>query len=213
MAQSNVNEFNTEVPRYSEFRRIVRVFLGNKLAVIGLAIILVLIIVAMFAPLIATHNPYDTNVTQRLLPPSGEHLLGTDTVGRDTFSRIVYGAQTSLLVGILSVGSATIISVTLGLLAASMGGWVQAIIMRMMDALMAIPGLMLALLIAGLIGGGITIVIISMIIMQIPGLTRLMCGQALSIKQNDYVPSGTNDRHEPDAHHVDSIFPNASRRY
>lgn len=173
--------------RHGEFRRILRVFFGRKLAVCGLVIILLLILCAIFAPFIATHDPYKTDLGRKLLNPNGEHLLGTDPVGRDLFSRILYGARTSLLIGITAVGSAAILGVLLGLIAGYYGGWVHTLIMRIIDAFMAIPGLMLALLISGLVGGGTKIVIFAMAIWQFPGLCRLMCGQVLSVKENEYV--------------------------
>ena len=173
--------------KYSEFRRVVKVFLGRKLAVCGFVIVCALIFVAIFAPFIATHDPYKTDLGRKLLNPTREYLLGTDPVGRDMFSRILYGARTSLIIGIFAVGSAAVVGVLLGLIAGYYGGWVHSLIMRIVDAFMAIPGLMLALLISGLVGGGTKIVIFAMAIWQFPGLCRLMCGQVLSVKENEYV--------------------------
>lgn len=198
-----------EAPHYSEWRRIIKVFLGRKLAVVGLAFILILILVAIFAPWIATHDPYEVNLHEKLLQPSSEHLLGTDSVGRDTFSRLVYGTRTSLIVGVSAMGIAAVVGMIPGLIAAYFGGWVNVVIMRMMDALMAIPGLMLALLIAGLVGGGMTIVIVAMALWQIPGLSRLMCGQALSVKENDYVLAARAIGMSDFRIMLTQIFPNA----
>lgn len=175
---------------HSEWRRVLRVFFGRKLAVIGLAIILILIVVAIFAPWLAPYDPYKTDVLNKLLSPSWQHLLGTDAVGRDTFSRVVYGARTSLMVGISAVGMSALLGITMGLSAAYFGGWVNMIIMRFIDALMIIPGMMLILLISGLVGGGIIVVIFALTVNTLSINTRVMCGQALSTMQNDYIMAG-----------------------
>lgn len=177
-------------PAHREFKRIVKVFFGRKLAVIGLVIIIFLILTAIFAPLLAPYEPNKTDIGNRLLPPSSQHLLGTDTAGRDILSRIIYGAQTSLLIGIVAVSSATVISLLLGLLAGYFGGMVYAVIMRVNDALMVFPNLVLVLLIAGLVGGGIKIVIFALIVGSISGNLRVMCAQTLTVKQNEYVMAG-----------------------
>jgi peptide/nickel transport system permease protein len=181
---------NKSSPKYSEFRRVVRVFFGRKLAVIGLVFISLLVFTAAFAPLLTPYDPYQTSLKDKLQEPNREHLLGTDSVGRDTFSRILYGSRTSLLIGVAAVGLSSIIGMTMGLSAAYFGGWVYMVIMRITDALMAIPGIILVLLISGLVGGGIKIVIIALAIGGISPQCRLMCGTALSIKQNDYILAG-----------------------
>lgn len=192
--ETKVKPVDTEsvgvIPRHSEWRRVARVFFGRRLALIGFIIVMTLVLTAIFAPWIATHDPYKTDLRNKLAKPGREHFLGTDATGRDTFSRIVYGARTSLLIGITSVGISGAIGMAMGLAAAYFGGWVFAIIMRFTDALMALPGIILVLLIAGLVGGGIEIVIFALAFGGIAPQCRLMCGQALSIKQNDYVLAG-----------------------
>jgi peptide/nickel transport system permease protein len=173
-----------------EWRRLARVFFRRKLAVVGLVIVLGMIIVAIFAPLIAPHDPYATDLDIKLLHPSSEHWLGTDSVGRDTFSRVVYGTRTSLIVGICAVALGAIIGQLLGLLAGFFGGWVSTIIMRLIDAMMAIPMIVLALVISSVLGGGIKNVIIALAIGGIPGQCRMMCAQTMSVKQNDYILAG-----------------------
>jgi len=171
----------------SEFRRIVRVFFGRKVAVVGLVFILLLIITAIFAPLLAPYDPYKMDLSNQLAPPSREHLLGTDPLGRDTLSRIIYGSQTSLLVGITAVAISAIVGEAMGLVAALYGGWVFAVIMRFTDALMSIPMLLNALIVAALLGGGIKNVIIALAVGGLAGQCRMMCGQTLLIMQNDYI--------------------------
>ncbi len=180
-------EWAESPPRYSELKRVVSVFLGRPLPVIGLAIIVVFILTAILAPLIAPHDPYKMDIPQKLKPASREHLLGTDSLGRDTLSRVIYGSRTSLIIGISAIGMSTVVGVALGLLAAFFYGWWHTVIMRFIDALQAFPMLLLALLVASLLGGGMKNVIIALGIGMIAPPCRMMCGVALSIKENDYV--------------------------
>ena len=175
------------LPRYSETRRVIRVFLGRKVSVIGLVIIVVFIFTAIFAPWLAPYDPFEMRLGSKLLQPSSEHIFGTDSLGRDTLSRIIYGSRTSLMVGICAISIGAVIGGCLGLTAAHFGGTVFAVIMRLTDALMAFPMILLALIIASLLGGGIKNVIIALGIGMIAGQCRMMCGQALTIKQNDYI--------------------------
>lgn len=181
------SESEEEFPQYSEFRRIFSVFFSRPLPVIGLFIIILLILTAIFAPLIAPYDPYKMNILKKLRPPSHEHLLGTDSLGRDTLSRIIYGSRTSVIIGISVIGISSLIGLSLGLTAAFFGGVWYHIIMRFIDALMAFPMLLLALLIASLLGVGMKNVIIALSIGMIAPPCRLMCGVAMSIKENDYI--------------------------
>ncbi len=176
--------------RTNEFRRFLRVFLSRKVVIFGAVIILALIITAIFAPFIAPYDPYKQNLSEALQGPSKAHLLGTDPLGRDELSRIIYGTRISLLVGIVAVGFAAIVGMMLGLVAGYFGGFINTIIMRFIDALMAIPPIMLALAIAAALGGGLWNVIISLGISLIPTQARLMRGQVLTVKQADYVTAG-----------------------
>jgi peptide/nickel transport system permease protein len=183
----DIAEWEEAPPQYSEIKRIFTVFFGRPLPVIGLFIIVILILTAIFAPLIAPHDPYKMDILNKLQPPNREHLLGTDSLGRDTLSRIIYGSRTSLIVGISAIGISTIIGLTLGLIAAFFGGALYHIIMRFIDALMAFPMLLLALLIASLLGAGMKNVIIALGIGMIAPPCRMMCGVAMSVKENDYI--------------------------
>ena len=174
-------------PRVNEFRRVVAVFFRRKVAVVGLVITALLILTAIFAPLLAPHEPNQVNTPQRLLQPSNEHLLGTDPLGRDLLSRIIYGSRTSLVVGLAAVGLGSVIGQVLGMTAAYFGGWVYTIIMRFVDALMAFPGIILMVIIAAMLGTGVVNLIFALSIGMIPVSARLMCGEALRVKENDYV--------------------------
>ena len=175
------------LPRASEFRRFLRVFLSRGLVIFGLVILFVFFVTAALGPFFAPYDPNDQVLTETLLNPTAEHWLGTDHLGRDTLSRLIYGARSSLLVGIVALGIAAVIGMLGGLLAGYFGGWVNIIIMRIVDSLMSFPMMLLALIIAALLGGGLVNVMIAIGISLIPGYARLMCGLVLSIKESDYI--------------------------
>jgi peptide/nickel transport system permease protein len=186
MAQeSNVTAFNT-TPRTGQ-GHVLRVMFGRKLVIFGLVIILAFILVAIFAPLISPYDPYGQDLNATRQSPSSTHLLGTDALGRDTLSRIIFGARTSLLVGIVSVSIAAFLGIWLGLIAGYYGGWTHNIIMRFIDALMAFPMILLALVLSALLGGGLKNVVIAIGIALTSLYARLMCSQVLSAKENDYI--------------------------
>jgi len=174
-------------PRVSEWRRFVRVFLQRRIVIFGLLVLVVLGLTGIFAQQIAPFNPYKQDLLNILQQPSREHLLGTDPIGRDTFSRLVYGTRTALEVGFISVSIATVIGVTLGVLAGYFKGITNMIIMRFTDILMPFPMIVLALLLAAVLGGGIQNIIVALSIATMPGYIRIMCGMTLSLKENDYI--------------------------
>jgi len=173
--------------RAGEFGRFTRVFLNRKIVVVGLVIIVLFILTAIFSPLIAPFNPNEQNVMNTLRQPSREHLLGTDTLGRDIASRVIYGSRTSLLIGITVVAFSAIVGMGLGLIAGYFGGWAYTVIMRVIDALMAFPMLVLALLIASVLGPGLNNIVIALSVGLIPIYARLMCGQVITVRENDYI--------------------------
>ncbi len=173
--------------RDSEFRHFLRVFFGRKVVLWGSIIFLVILITAIFAPFIAPYDQYETNLKQVLAKSSWEHLLGTDSLGRDLLSRVIYASRISLLVGISSVSIAAAIGLTLGMIAGYFGGITYMIIMRFVDALMAFPAILFALVIAAILGSGVKNVILAIGVSFIPMYARLMCGQVLACKESDYV--------------------------
>jgi peptide/nickel transport system permease protein len=183
-------QFSEAPVRVSEWKRITRVLMGRKIVVFGLVIILLTIIAALFAPWLAPYDPNMPDLDTTMSGPTWHHLLGTDAIGRDTLSRIIYGSRTALLVGIIAIGVAAIAGMALGLLAGYFGGIVNGIIMRVTDALMSFPMILLALAIAALLGGGLRNIVIALGISLMSGYTRLMCGQVLTVKENDYVMAG-----------------------
>lgn len=166
------------------FARLIRA----RLAGVGLAIISVFALAAVLAPFIAPYSPTKQQITNGLKPPTMEHWLGTDQLGRDTLSRILYGGQASLQVGIIAVGIALLVGVTLGLIAGYWNNsWLEVVIMRGMDALLAFPALVLALALVAALGPNLRNAIIAVGIVGIPAYARLTRGQVLSVKERDFV--------------------------
>jgi peptide/nickel transport system permease protein len=173
--------------RVSEWHRFIRVFFQRKIVIFGLVVLVIVIICAVFAPLIAPYDPYIGNLSDSLAQPSWKYLLGTDIQGRDTLSRLIYGSQTALIVGFVTTIAAAIAGTALGLVAGYFGGVMNMVIMRAMDALMGFPMLLLALLISAVLGSGIQNVIIALAVATLPGYARVMQGLTLSIRENDYI--------------------------
>jgi ABC-type dipeptide/oligopeptide/nickel transport system permease subunit len=182
-----IQPFTKAPPHVSETRRIIRVMFTRKVVLVGAVIIVLMILVAIFAPLLAPYNPYEARFTEALQTPNAHHLLGADALGRDTLSRLIYGTRTSLLVGIVSIFIASSIGMSLGLIAGYFVGVANMVIMRLIDALMAFPMILLALIIASILGGGLSNVMIAVGVSLTTVYARLMCGQVLTIKENDYV--------------------------
>jgi peptide/nickel transport system permease protein len=174
-------------PRVSEWHRFSRVFFQRKLVVFGLVVFALLIICAVFAPWLAPHDPYKGIAADSLAQPSWKYLLGTDILGRDALSRLIYGSRTALEVGFITTIAAAVVGIVLGLAAGYFGGITNMIIMRAMDALMGFPMLLLALLIAAVLGSGIQNVIIALGVATLPAYARVMHGLTLSVRENDYI--------------------------
>ena len=177
-----------QVPkRVSEWKRFATVFFGRKVVLLALVALLVFFVMAIFAPLLAPYDPYEQTLSEIMQPPSVHHLLGTDTVGRDTLSRIIYGSRNSLIVAVTAIGLASLVGMTMGLFAGYYGGAANAVLMRLVDALMVIPMILLALAISSALGAGLRNVVIAIGIAEIPPFARLMCGQVIAEKNKPYV--------------------------
>jgi ABC-type dipeptide/oligopeptide/nickel transport system permease subunit len=159
----------------------------SRLALPGLVIVLLFIIGGVCAPLLAPYDPYKNDLMNVLMPPSAEHWFGTDELGRDLFSRILYGARISLIEGLLSVMLAMLIGVPIGIVSGYVGGRTDAIIMRVIDVLLAFPGVLLAIVIISILGPGLTNAIIAVGIYTIPIFARLARGATLTVKDEPYV--------------------------
>lgn len=176
--------------RQIEFARFMDIFLKRRVVLLGTIVIFTAVLTALFASWLAPYDPYEQNLRASLQKPSSEFLLGTDALGRDLLSRIIYGSQASLMVGIFSAFGGALIGTALGLLAGYFGGLTDSLIMRFIDALLAIPPLMLALAIGAALGGGLVNVTISLAIALVPTYARVMRGQVLTIEHTDFVTAG-----------------------
>lgn len=159
----------------------------NKLAALSAVIIAVIALAAIFAPLAAPYDPYAQTLTARLQAPGGAHILGTDELGRDVFSRIIYGARVSLLVGLVPTIISMVVGTVLGLCAGFYGGKVDFAIMRLADVMLAFPSLLLAMVITYTIGGGLVSIFIALILVNWAGTARIVRSQTLSLKEAEYV--------------------------
>jgi peptide/nickel transport system permease protein len=206
-----LEQFEEAPPKVSDLRRFIRVFLGRKVVMFGIVVIVLCILTAIFAPWLAPYNPNDPSLRDTLAAPNSAHLLGTDSLGRDTLSRIIYGSRPALIVGLVAVSIAALIGMTLGLLAGFYGKFINTIIMRSMDAVMSIPMILLAVTIAALLGGGLKNVLIALGIAMIPPYARQMCSQVLTVKQNDFITAsqagGASDLRIMLAHMLPNCFP------
>jgi peptide/nickel transport system permease protein len=159
----------------------------GRLAPFGAAVLLVAVAAALLAPLVAPHDPLKQNLNHALARPDRAHLLGTDNVGRDVLSRVIWGTRVSLVAGLGSVGIAVLVGGLLGLLAGYAGGRVDGLVMRLMDAVLSFPPLVLALALGAVLGAGLTGVVIALGVVYTPTFARLMRGQVLSITAREYV--------------------------
>jgi peptide/nickel transport system permease protein len=161
--------------------------LRNKAAIIGLVIILVLIFSAIFAEVVSPYAYDEQNLRDRFLAPSTAHIFGTDSYGRDIFSRIVFGSRTSLMVGAIAVTISSIIGTFLGAISGYYGNRVDNIIMRFIDVMLAIPNILLAISIAATLGPGIVNVMIAVGISSVPGYARLVRASVMSIREQEFI--------------------------
>jgi len=164
-----------------------RVIARNHLALFGFFIVCVGVFTAIFAPYLATHDPYEINIADRLQPPSLEHWLGTDFLGRDTYSRIVFGARTAFEIATSAVLLGALLGIPLGAIAGFAGRWVDSTIMRFMDAIMAFPGRLLAIALVASAGGGFASLYIALGLSSIPSTARIVRSAVLSQKEREYV--------------------------
>ena len=171
----------------SPARRALRRLFKRKGAIIGLVVISVFILLALLAPLVVPYDPIATSWTLVRKPPSTAHWLGTDELGRDMLSRVIYGARASLLAGAISVTIALTIGVPLGLISGYRGGFVDALISRITDAMLACPFLILAIALAAFLGPSLADAMIAIGISATPIFIRLTRGQVMSVKVEDYV--------------------------
>jgi len=182
------------VPEFGTLRKPTNLWLDawrrlrrNKLAIAGMVLIGTLLIMATFAEQLAPYDPYQQWLTLRKAPPSPQYPLGMDEVGRDMLSRIIFGSRVSLQVGVLSVLGAIIVGTIIGAAAGYFGGWLDQIVMRLMDIMLAFPSLLLALTIVTVLGPGLLNMLYAIAIVSVPTYARLMRASVLSVREEDYV--------------------------
>ncbi|HMM43949.1 MAG TPA: ABC transporter permease, partial [Thermomicrobiales bacterium] len=176
------NEMATTHPR-SPMRDAWRRFARNKLALAGLIIVGLLVFTAIAAPILAPKDPAAAVLDDKRARPSSEYLLGADELGRDILSRLIYGSRVALMVAVLAVGTATVIGGAIGLISGFLGGWVDEVLMRLMDILLAFPYLLLAIAVVAALGAGVWKTTIAVAIWAVPNFPRVVRGQVLTIKE------------------------------
>ena len=168
-------------------RKFCTVLFSRKIVLVSALVILFFAICAIASSLMAPCDPYEQDLSRRLEGVSSEHWLGTDQLGRDLYSRIVYGSRVAFMVGILAVIAAAVMGCAIGLISGYFGGWVDQVLMRLMEAQMSIPPLILALALVAVFGRSIPMLIFVLGVSAIPNFARMMRGQVLSVREMDYV--------------------------
>ena len=191
VAELEAREIQLEAPTGGLWREAWSRLRRNPAAIVGFVIVIVFVAAALLAPLIAPYGPREQNLSlirEGCCPgPSPSHLFGVDQLGRDEFSRILYGARYSLLIGVVSVAVGLSVGLVLGAIAGYGGGWLDSLIMRLMDVMLSIPGLLLAIGIVAALGPGLTQIMIAVGATQIPIFARLLRGSVLAAREADYV--------------------------
>lgn len=184
------------------------VLFSRKIVLVSALVILFFAICAIASPLMAPCDPYEQDLSRRLEGVSSEHWLGTDQLGRDLYSRIVYGSRVAFMVGILAVIAAAVMGCAIGLVSGYFGGWVDQVLMRLMEAQMSIPPLILALALVAVFGRSIPMLIFVLGVSAIPNFARMMRGQVLSVREMDYVAASRIRGNSNTATMVRHILPN-----
>lgn len=184
-------------PKESKLKDFIAILTMNKAAMVGAIIIVFYVFIALFAPLLAPYDPYEINLENKLIPPSADHWMGTDDKGRDILSRLLYGSRLSMGIGITAVIFGAFFGIILGLIAGYYGKWIDSTIMRIMDILLAFPGILLALAIISALGPGLINVTIAVGAYSIPLFARIVRGSTLEVKRLEYIDAirslGAND--------------------
>ena len=173
--------------KQSRIKDLLHIFYKNKMAVAGFIIILAMVIIAVFAPLIATQAPEAQDLAARFQSPSATHFFGTDNFGRDIFSNVVYGARISLFIGLVATIISVIIGTIIGAVAGFFGGAVDNLMMRLVDIILSIPSLILAIAISAVLGTGIRNLILAVSLSSITNYARIVRASVLSVKEQEYV--------------------------
>ncbi|MGE5337920.1 MAG: ABC transporter permease [Gemmatimonadota bacterium] len=208
MSAAVVSEASAAAPHDSPVRRAVRRLLKRRAAVFGLAVVVAMVLLALAAPLVAPFDPLATSFAIVRRAPSGTHWFGTDEVGRDLLSRVIWGGRASLAAGVISVSIAVGVGVPLGMLAGYVGGAVDAVVSRITDAMLAIPFLILAIALAAFLGPSLSNAMIAIGITATPIFVRLSRGQVLAVRAEDYVEAARAVGNPPHRILLRHILPN-----
>lgn len=176
-----------KLPKTGPIREVWRRLKRNRAAIAGGVIVLIFVVTAIFAPFLVPYPPNEGDLTKRLQPPSREHLLGTDPLGRDLLSRVIYGARISLQIQIVSVAIALVIGTLIGMTGGYYGGTFDQLTMRLMDILLAFPGIFLAISIIAVLGPGLANLMLAAGIYSIPQFARIVRGSVLSLKEKEFI--------------------------
>jgi peptide/nickel transport system permease protein len=175
------------MPGVSMGRLLLREVRQNRLAAASVIFLVAVVALALLAPYIAPYSPHQQQLMNRLKPPTSEHWMGTDDVGRDTFTRLLYGARISLFIAVTGTLGAVVLGTALGLIAGFSGGWIDEAIMRVIDVTFAFPGVLFAILIVSVLGPGLSNLVIALIFFGAPTLSRIVRGNVLSLKRQEFV--------------------------
>jgi peptide/nickel transport system permease protein len=186
-------------------------FNANKTSWVGLVIVVLVILAAVFAPVIAPHDPLEQNILSRLQPPHENYYLGTDYFGRDILSRLLYGARISLVIGVASTAIALVVGSLIGILAGWYGGKFDVVVMQAMDILLAFPSLILGLILVAMLGPSMENITIAIALTSIPSFARIARAPTISVKERDYIEAGRalafSDVRIMAGHILPNIFP------
>lgn len=178
---------DTNTPQRTRTASLLRLARKNKLSAFGLLMFTLIVLASIFAPFISPHNPLDQNILDRLQDRSAEYILGTDTFGRDTFTRILYGLRVSLMIGLTSTFLAMVLGCSLGIIAGYRGGWVDSLIMRVMDMLLAFPTLITGLFIVAVLGANFVNIVLAITVTILPKFARVARAPTIALKEREFV--------------------------
>lgn len=170
--------------RWGDFRR---AFAGNRLAVVAVVVMALFVLIGVFAPLLAPYGPNEQDLAAKFAPPSSAHLFGQDELGRDILSRVMYGARVSLTAGLAAVAFATVVGAIVGLWAGYARGWVDSLLMRVMDTLLAFPSILLAIVVVTILGPGLVNAMLAVGIVNVPLISRVTRSAVITVRERDYV--------------------------
>lgn len=176
-----------QAQRAGRGHRVRRELVQNRFALVGTVFLLVIGAAGLLAPLLATHSPSEQSLLSRLATPSSEHWLGTDELGRDEFSRLLYGARISLFISFVGTAGGVLIGTLIGVTSGYFGGWTDTVSMRVIDVMFAFPGILLAILIVAVMGPGIFNLVVALVVFAAPTLSRIVRASVLSLKSQEFV--------------------------